>query len=156
MDEPDPARIVADADVLAADLLRDGDARDALDVVRAHSWLSLVASDPLLADARAIIAQLADPSLADDWREHIDELRVRVGHSIRGSPGARLGGSGRRRPPALVRRVAPHGRDRRPHPRARRHERQASRRVLWVVRPETLYPTIVDGDYPGPDRDPRA
>jgi hypothetical protein len=37
MTDADPTRVVADADVLAADLLVGGVARDALDHVRAHS-----------------------------------------------------------------------------------------------------------------------
>lgn len=71
MTDADPTRIVADADVLAADLLVGGAARDALDHVRAHSWLTLVASDPLLEDAQAVIATLAEDSLAADWRDRI-------------------------------------------------------------------------------------
>jgi len=59
-DEPNPARVVADADVLAADLLCDGASRDAIDHLRAHSWTTLVASDPLLDDAETVVADLAD------------------------------------------------------------------------------------------------
>ncbi|HMB50092.1 MAG TPA: hypothetical protein VKM69_05475, partial [Natronoarchaeum rubrum] len=58
-DAPDPARIVAGADVLAADALVGGPARAALDHVRSHSWIDLVASDHLLDDAEAVIADLA-------------------------------------------------------------------------------------------------
>ncbi|GAA0469968.1 hypothetical protein MUK72_04565 [Halococcus dombrowskii] len=156
MDEPDPARIVADADVLAADLLRDGDARDALDVVRAHSWLSLVASDPLLADARAIIAQLADPSLADDWREHIDELRVRVGHPSGDHPALASVAAG---DAAHLLSFDESLRTAETGVRIREHVATSVKHpagFCGLFDPETLYPTIVDGDYPGPDRDPRA
>jgi predicted nucleic acid-binding protein len=78
--ETNPARIVADADVLAADLLAGGSAREAMDEVRSHSWVELVASDPLLADAEAVIAEVADPDLAAAWREEIEDLRVAVEH----------------------------------------------------------------------------
>jgi len=78
MPEADPTRIVADADVLAADLLVGGASRAALDHVRAHSWLTLVASDELLADAEAVIAALSEHSLATDWRERIDARREGV------------------------------------------------------------------------------
>jgi len=78
--ETNPARIVADADVLAADLLAGGSAREAMDEVRSHSWVELVASDPLLDDAEAVIAEVADPDLAAAWREKIEELRVAVEH----------------------------------------------------------------------------
>ena len=58
MAEADPTWVVADADVLAADLLcgeaAENPARTALDHVRRHSWMSLVASDPLLDDAQAV------------------------------------------------------------------------------------------------------
>lgn len=75
-----PARVVADADVLAADLLVGGAARDALDHVRRHSWVELVASDPLLDDAAAVITVLSDESLAAAWRTVIDRERIAVSH----------------------------------------------------------------------------
>lgn len=84
---PDPASVTADADVLAADLLVDGPARDALDVVRSHSWIELVASDPLLDDAEAVIATLADEALATDWRERIERERRSVEHPAGDHPG---------------------------------------------------------------------
>lgn len=77
---PDPAAVVADADVLAADLLVGGAAREALDPVRSHSWVRLVASEPLLDDAEAVIRQLADATLAADWRERIDREVELVEH----------------------------------------------------------------------------
>ncbi|RLM83478.1 hypothetical protein D3D02_18005, partial [Halobellus sp. Atlit-38R] len=39
--EPSPARVVADADALAADLLLGGAAREALDALRSHAWTTL-------------------------------------------------------------------------------------------------------------------
>lgn len=71
---PDPTRIVADADVLVADLLAGGDARASLDAVRAHSWTTLVATEPLLDDAAVVIEELAGPSLATAWRGKVAEL----------------------------------------------------------------------------------
>jgi hypothetical protein len=79
-DQEATARFVADADVLAADLLVDGPARDALHLARSHSWVTLVASDPLLDDAQSVIEQCADRTLAADWREHIERLREPVDH----------------------------------------------------------------------------
>ncbi len=67
--ETDPAGVVADADVLAADVFNDGPARSSLVAVRSHSWMTLFASEELLEDAEAIIASLADESVATDWRE---------------------------------------------------------------------------------------
>jgi predicted nucleic acid-binding protein len=80
MTDADPTRVVADADVLAADLLVGGVARDALDHVRAHSWLTLVASDPLLDDAQTVVARLADEDLAADWRECVERDCELVDH----------------------------------------------------------------------------
>ncbi|MDX1745667.1 MAG: hypothetical protein R3324_06995, partial [Halobacteriales archaeon] len=78
--DPAVGRIVADADVLAADLFLDGPARAALDLIRGHSWLELVASDALLADAECIIATVADERLATDWRSLMTDLVTIVSH----------------------------------------------------------------------------
>ena len=75
---PGHARVVADADVLAADLLVGGLAREALDIVRRHSWLESVVTDPLLSDAEAVVADLADDGLAADWRRLLEERAVVV------------------------------------------------------------------------------
>ena len=155
-DRPDPARVVADADVLAADLLVGGAAREAMDVVRSHSWVELVASDPLLDDAEAVVAALADEALAADWRERVAHERVAVEHPEGDHPGlasayrggaahlltfeeslasAEAGAAINRRVPLSVR-----------SPDA----------FLAVFDPGALYPEVEGGEYPGPDRDPRA
>jgi hypothetical protein len=87
MSDPEFTRVVADADVLAADLLVGGDAREALDAVREHSWMTLVASDHLLDDAEAVIADVADAELAADWREKAEAETARVEHSAGDHPG---------------------------------------------------------------------
>jgi hypothetical protein len=74
------ARVVADADVLAADLLIGGPSRRALDIVFAHDWIRLIASEPLRSDAEAVIGELADPDLAAAWRTRIAELATPVEH----------------------------------------------------------------------------
>jgi len=154
--EPSPARIVADADVLAADLLVGGDARDALDHVRAHSWMTLVASDPLLDDAEAVIADLADSELAGDWRERVETRREPVGHPVGDHPAlasALHGGAmhvlslddslGSAAAAAAIRgRVETSVK----HPKA----------FATLFDAESLYEAVEDGEYPGPDRDPRA
>jgi len=154
--DPSPARIVADADVLAADPLVGGPAREALDSVRAHSWLTLVASDALLADAEAVIADLADSDLAADWRAEIEQLREPVAHpagdhpalasALRGGAmhvltldeglqSATAGATIRGRVEASIR-----------SPRA----------FAAVFDAESLYEAIEGGEYPGPDRDSRG
>lgn len=156
MDEPNPARVVADADVLAADLLCGGPARDAIDLARAHSWVSLVASDPLLADARTIIAQLADTALAEAWRERIDDLRTRVEHAPEDHPAlasAAAGGA------AHVLSFDDSLRSAKTGVRIRAHVATSVKHPRGFCRlfdPETLYPAVGGGEYPGPDCDPRA
>lgn len=154
-ERPDPARVVADADVLAADVLAGGAARDAMDLVRSHSWIELVASDPLLDDAEAVIAALAGPDLAGDWRELAVGLRTPVEHSPDDHPAlaaayrsdaAHLltfdeGLTGVQAGAALNRRLALSVRE----PDA----------FVRVFDPERLYPEVEGGDYPGPDLDPR-
>lgn len=153
--EADPTRIVADADVLAADLLVGGNAREALDHVRAHSWLDLIASDPLLADAEAVIAALADEGLAAAWRERVEDLRVRVEHADGDHPAlasAYAGGAAHllttdgdlasaQANLSLQSRLAVSVRP--PDAFAR------------LFDPESLYAATQGGEYPGPDRDPR-
>jgi hypothetical protein len=154
--EPGPARVVADADVLAADLLVGGAARAALDCLRRHSWTRLVASDPLLEDAEAVVAALSSPALAADWRERAGEWREQVRHPAGDHPalasayrggamhvlsldgrltGAAAGTRLRGRFPVSVR-----------HPRA----------FATLFDAGSLYCEVVGGAYPGPDRDPRA
>lgn len=153
---PDPARVVADADVLAADLLCGGAARDALDHCRRHSWVQLVATDELLDDAEGVVTELADASLARDWRAKVEGWRVRVEQPSGDHPAlasayageaahllsfderlqsAKAGASLRKRVDVSVK-----------HPQA----------FARLFRPERLYPTVADGEYPGPDRDPRG
>jgi predicted nucleic acid-binding protein len=154
--EPSPARVVADADVLAADLLVGGDARAALDHVREHSWMALVASDHLLDDAAAVVRELADDDVARDWRERVETACERVDHPAEDQPAlaaayrggamhlltldesllsASAGATIRGRVETSVR-----------HPGA----------FAALFDAESLYREVVGGGYPGPDRDPRA
>ncbi|MFC7140139.1 hypothetical protein ACFQMA_09880 [Halosimplex aquaticum] len=156
MTDASPARIVADADVLAADLLVGGDAREALDHVRSHSWVTLVASDALLDDAEAVVADLADADLAADWRDRIEGLREPVDQPAGDHPAlasalhggamhvltfeerlqsAEAGAAIRGRVETSVK-----------HPKA----------FATLFDAESLYEAVEGGEYPGPDRDPRA
>ena len=153
-----PTRIVADADVLAADLLLGGSSRETVDVARAHSWLDLAASDPLLSDARATIDAVAgdaDPDLADDWLARVASARVAVDHPAGDPPGlasAYRGGAAHLLTLNEQLTTARAGLSVQPHA------------ALSVRRPEAfgavfdaaaLYAAAVGGDYPGADRDPR-
>ncbi|WP_338741037.1 DUF7384 family protein [Haloplanus salilacus] len=154
--DPSPARVVADADVLAVDLLVGGDARAALDHVREHSWVTLVASDHLLDEAAAVIRELGDDDLARDWRARVEEACTLVDHPAEDRPAlaaayrggamhlltldefllsASAGANIRKRVETSVR-----------HPRA----------FATLFDAESLYREVVSGEYPGPDRDPRA
>ncbi|WP_144797729.1 DUF7384 family protein [Halorubrum depositum] len=154
--EPSPARVVVDADVLAADLLVGGAAREALDALRAHSWTTLVASDALLDDAEAVIAALADAGLAADWRDAVEAWREPVAHPAGDHPALASAYRGTAMqvvsldPSLTGARAAAGLRDRLPvsvrEPRA----------FAAVFSAEKLYPEAVGGEYPGPDRDPRS
>jgi predicted nucleic acid-binding protein len=156
MTETNPARVVADADVLAADLLVGDSSRDALDHVRRHSWVELVASDPLLADAEAVIAVCADADLAADWREKIESERVAVEHPPEDHPALA----------SAYRGNAAHLLTFDERLTSARANQTLGQRLTLSVRspdafaalfdPESLYESIHDDPYPGPDWDPRA
>jgi hypothetical protein len=154
--DPSPARVVADADVLAADLLVDGAARRSLDELRSHSWTSLVASDALLAETTDVITAVASEELAARWRNRINQWREPVKHPEGDHPAVAsayrggamhvisfesslttvgAGTSLQETFPVSIR-----------EPDA----------FAAIFDPERLYPTVVGGDYPGPDRDPRS
>ena len=154
--ESGPARVVADADVLAADLLVGGDARAALDHLRRHAWTTLLASGPLLDDAEAVVADLADPALAAAWRERVTAWRESVTHPPGDTPAlgsAYRGGAmhvltfdDRFRSPGagatLGADLTVSARD----PGA----------FAALFDAGSLYPEVVGGEYPGADRDPRS
>jgi len=153
---PDPSRVVADADVLAADLLVGGAAREALDRVREHSWVDLVASDPLLADAEAVVAALADPGLAADWRDRVGRERVGVEHPAGDHPAlasALRGGAAHvlsfdEGLTAAGANVSLQGR--------LRVSVRTPEAFARLFDPGALYEAVEGTAYPGPDRDPRG
>jgi hypothetical protein len=150
------ARVVADADVLAADVLVGGAARQALDHLRRHSWTTLVASEPLLDDAEAVLAELGDDALAADWRAKTEHWAALVDHPPGDHPG--LG--------AAYRGGAAHLLTFDEGLRSAGTNVSIQPRVQLSIRPpdafarlfdaESLHEAVVGGTYPGPDRDPRA
>ena len=153
-----PERVVADADVLAADLIAGGAARAALDHVRAHDWVVLVASDALLDDATAVIAACSTDGLAADWRNQIERERVAVGHPAGDHPAlasALRGGAMHVLTFDQSLQSADAGAAIRGHVETSIKSPDA---FASVFDPERLYPAVVagGGEYPGPDRDPRA
>lgn len=151
-----PTRIVADADVLAADVFIDGPARAAIDIVRRHSWLSLVASDVLIDDAAAVVTELGDADLAAAWRDLIEPLRVRVDQPPGDHPAlasALEGNAGH----VLTLDPDLHGVS---GNLALQNVLAVSVRTptsfVSVFDPDGLFEATHEGPYPGPDRDPRA
>lgn len=154
-EEPDPARVVADADVLATDLLLGGDARNALDHVRRHSWIDLVASDPLLDVTERLVATLTDQDLATDHRTRLEADRVRVEHPEGDHPALASAYRGK----------AAHVLSYDERLRSAKAGLALQPRISVSVRPPdafaslfdaaSLYEVVEGGEYPGPDRDPR-
>lgn len=152
---PDPARVVADADVLAADLLVGGPARDALDVVRSHSWVDLVATDELLDDCAAVVATLTTPEIAADHRGKLDELRLRVEQPPEDHPGLASAYNGNA---AHLLSFNPKLRRAKAGAALRKHldvSVKHPRGFVSLFDPERVWPEVGEGPYPGPDRDPR-
>lgn len=155
-EQPNPARVVADADVLAADVFLGGPAREALDQVRRHSWVELVASDELLAETEAVVAELGDAELAAAHRERLEVERVRVEHPPEDHPALASAYQGR----------AAHLLSFDDRLTSAKAGLTLQPRVSVSVRspdafatlfdPESLYEAVEGGSYPGPDRNPRA
>lgn len=156
-DSEEPAvGVVADAGVLVADLFVDGPEREALDHVRRHSWVHLVASDDLLAEAHSLVAELSTTALADDWLEEVTKERVRVEHPAEDTPALASAYRGDARH-LLTENEALVG--------ANVNLSLQARATLSIrppdsfanlFDPEPLYEDLFDEPYPGPDRDPRA
>lgn len=154
--EPAPTRVVADADVLAADCCLDGESRRALDLLRQHSWTTLVASDQLLDDAEAVIETVATPSLAVDWRNQIEQWRGKVDQPPGDHPAlASAYRGGAMHLLSFDEQLTDSRTGATLHNRFPVSVRQPDAFAL-LFDPESLYETELPGEYPGPDRDPRA
>ncbi len=155
MTEPDPTAVVADADVLAADLFVGGPARAALDLVRAHAWFDLIATTALLDETEELIAGLSDGDLAAAWRDHLEAEATIVEPTAAGHPALVAAASGEAATvlsfdqdlqsasvgAAIRTRLATSIKD--PGAFAR------------MTDPASLYEAIEDESYSGTDRDPR-
>lgn len=156
MTDPDPARVVADADVLVADLLSGGAAREALDHVRAHSWVDLVASDPLLEDAEVIVAALADGTLAADWRDRVERERLRVDQATGDQPALASAYEGNAAHVlSFDEGLTSAGANLSLQPHVQVSVRTPAA-FAALFDPASLYEAVEGGEYPGPDRDPRG
>lgn len=156
MPDADPTSIVADADVLGADLLVGGPAREALDHVREHSWMTLLASDQLLADAEAVVADLGGETLASDWRERVEREREPVDHPSGDHPAlasAYRGGAAHLLTFDEGLSSTSANLSIQPYMQLSIRPPDAFARLFD---PEPLYESIHEDPYPGPDRDPRA
>lgn len=156
VEQPNPARVVASPAVLVTDLLVGGEAREALDHVRRHTWVDLVASDVLLAETQALVARLADADLA---RTHRDRLRAEArrveqpagDHPVLAS--AYRGRAGHVLAYEEPLRSAKTALSLKPRVDVSVRSPDAFSRVFD---PESLYEHVEGSTYPGPDRDPRA
>ena len=156
--EPSPTRVVADADVLAADLCLGGDARRALDPLWEHSWSTLVASDRLVDDAEAVIESVGGQALAADWRDCIDHWREPVDQPAGDHPAlASAYRGGAMHILSFDEDLTASGTGLALHERFPVSVRQPDAFAL-LFDPANLYENegIGDEPYPGPDRDPRA
>ena len=157
--DPAPTRVVAAPAVFVADLFRDGPARAALDPLRAHSWTTLVASDPLLDAAERAVARLAgdvDPALAADWRTRVEAWHESVVHPPGDDPtlgSAYRGGAMHVLSTDARLTSAAGGTEVRARVETSIREPSAFARLFDA---EGLYEHAVGGTYEGPDRDPRA
>ncbi len=156
MSDPDPASFVADADVLAADVLVGGPARAALDLVRAHEWITVVASDRLLEDAAAVIATTAEQDLAEAWRKRAADLVESVSHPAGDHPALASAVAGNAahllsHDPDFVSPASNVALQGRVDVSIRTPEA-----FVGLFDPVSMYETVIGGEYPGPDADPRA
>lgn len=151
----EPTRVVADVDVLVADVFIDGDARRALDHVRGHSWLEWYVSEALVELASGYIASLGDEELAAGWNDRVRRATITVDHPTGDHPALATANSAKaghvlsydeglrsaKTALALRDRLATSVK----HPRG----------FVRLFDPATLYEATQGAPYPGPDRDPR-
>ncbi|WP_254863902.1 DUF7384 family protein [Halovivax gelatinilyticus] len=154
-ERPNPARVVADADVLAADLLVGGSAREALDHVRSHDWVELVASDPLITETERLVTGVADPDLASAHSGKLHAERVAVDHPAEDHPALASAYAGNAAHLLTFDdRLSSAGAGLSLKPRVDVSIRPPDA-FARLFDPESLYDHVVGGAYPGPDRDPR-
>lgn len=154
--EATPLRVVADADVLAADCCVGGPSRAVLDELYEHSWMTLIASDQLLADAQSVIETVANPSVATAWRERIAEWRQPVEHPLTDHPAL---GSAYRGGAMHVLSFDDELTSSAAGATLNTHVSVSIRRpeaFRLLFDPERLYAVAHDDQYPGPDRRPRV
>lgn len=155
MSDPDPTRIVADVDVLAADVLIGGPARKALDILRSHSWLTLVATEQLLAETETIISEFTTDDVALAWRAKVEELAHVVDQPPDDHPALAAAYHGNA---AQILSFDENLRSARTGAMLKPHVTTSIRSpdaFLVIFDPEGVYPAVVGGEYPGPDRNPR-
>ncbi len=152
---PNPARVVADADVLATDLLVGGPARNAMDVVRSHSWIELVASDRLLSETVAVITKLAAADLADWWRERVESERISVEHPAGDHPALGSAYAGNAAHVVSFDETLASAKTNLSLQQSLRVSIRSPAAFVNVFDPDALHEAVLGTPYEGPDRDPR-
>lgn len=150
-------RVVADAGVLASDILLDGSARAAMDLVRSHDWLGILASEPLLADGAAILRDLTDDSITKQWHDEIRSLVTAMEHPEGDHPAIATAAAGDAR---HVLSLDPELQSAETGVAIRRNAtvETSVRSPAAFVRlfdPADIYEAVYGSSYPGPDQDPR-
>lgn len=115
-----------------------------------------MASDQLLDDGETVIARLADPDLAASWRERVEAERVPVDHPDGDHPAlasAYHGGAAHLVTFDESLRSVATGLSIKPHAELSVRSPDAFVRVFDAA---ALYEATHEGEYPGPDRDPRG
>ena len=154
--DADQTRIVADADVLAADVLVGGTARSAVDVIRGHSWLELVVTEPVVDDAVAIIEPLSDGELAADWRDTIERVATIVEQPEGDHPALAAAYRGNAMHVVSLDERLLSAKSGAALKGALEVSVRSPDAFLAVVDPETIYELVFEEPYPGPDLDPRT
>ena len=154
--QPAPNRIVADIDVLAADLFCDGSARKSLDVIRSHSWITLIATAALLDEAQLLIESVASSALAADWRSRITETAHIVEPTASGHPALVAAHTGNAATLLTFNESLQSAQAGASLRAAVSTSIKSPEAFTLLVEPAQLYETLFGDTYPGPDTDPRG
>ncbi|MFB6186889.1 MAG: hypothetical protein ABEI86_08495 [Halobacteriaceae archaeon] len=155
MTQPDKTTFVIDSDVLIADLLIDGKARQALDLLRSHSWITVSISPELITECTTVLAEFIDDAVVNAWEEKITTF----GNCV--TPTA----TGNRALACAKEADAAHvitydqrllgvkaGVNMKPYVET---SVKTPDSFLSIFEPEQLYEAVYDSPYEGPDQDPR-
>ncbi|MFB6186470.1 MAG: hypothetical protein ABEI06_00840 [Halobacteriaceae archaeon] len=155
MTQPDKTTFVIDSDVLIADLLIDGKARKALDLLRSHSWITVIISPELIRECTTVLAEFIDDSVVSAWKEKITTFGKCVTPTATGNKALACAKE------ANAAHVLTYdqrllgvkaGVNIKPHVET---SVKTPTSFLSIFEPKQLYEAVYDSSYEGPDQDPR-